>query len=52
MKERLYGYGVGIAAGVATIGALAWPQLAGWLALLLALVWAARRTEARDAADE
>lgn len=52
-RERLYGYGVGIVAGLATIGAFARPQLAGYLALLLALVWAARRrSEVRDAADE
>lgn len=42
-RERLYGYGVGVAAGVATIGAVAYPDLTPWLVLLVVLVWAARR---------
>lgn len=42
MSERLYGYGIGLVAGLATIAAL-WIGYAGWLALLVVLVWAARR---------
>lgn len=39
--ERLYGYGIGIVAGLATIAAV-WVGYAGWFALLVVLVWAVR----------
>lgn len=41
-RERLYGYGIGVVAGIATIAAV-YVGYAGWLALLVVLVWAARR---------
>lgn len=45
-RERLYGYGFGVAAGLATIGAVAYPDLTPWLVLLVVLIWAARRRAA------
>lgn len=50
--ERLYGYGIGIVAGLVTIGAIGYPALRGWIVLLLVLVWAARRTSQRPANEQ
>lgn len=49
MQERLYGYGIGIVAGLTSVGAFVAPQLTGWLVLLVVLVWAARRRVGADA---